>query len=247
MWTEPDDDSAPFLAGLRGAPMWEQEMIWHDAHTFPGWVPAAVRDGCALEFRRASRRLTIVQAHFGRFERVLGVDLLYYRHETENFVLVQYKRFSRELDRWVYRPASDDSLPTELERMDRVTAVASSENDAKDFRIAPAPCFIKLCRPTYFHPSNTSLITGMYLPLAYWKYLCADAKHRPVIEYDSIDRWMDNDLFTSLVADSWIGSSGTSTQAISRLVADAFDGGRSVVLAYEEGQGRKRRGRYGRG
>ena len=61
--------------------------------------------------------LTILNCNRQPLEQTLGVDLIYYSHRFDSFVLVQYKRMSEGTQGAEYRPGNDPSHEKELERM----------------------------------------------------------------------------------------------------------------------------------
>ena len=63
--------------------------------------------------------LTILNCNRQPLEQTLGVDLVYYSHRFDSFVLVQYKRMSEGKRGAEYRPRNDPSHEKELKRMIR--------------------------------------------------------------------------------------------------------------------------------
>ena len=85
-----------------------------------------------------------------------------------------------------------------------------------------------------FAPRN--LIGGMYLPLAYWDLLAASPvtdgpRGGTIFSYDNVSRRLGNDLFVNLVHGGWVGSRAESTEAMTEIVGQGLDAGRSVTVA----------------
>jgi hypothetical protein len=164
----------------------------------------------------------------------LGVDLIYYQETRASLTLVQYKAMERDSDDWYYRPASDGHIAEQLDRMravDEKCLLSALPGD--DYRLSAAPCWIKLCRSENVIPRTDELIRGMYLTRAYFERLkddpetpCRGERGAVRFSYGTVPRYLDNTTFAQLVADGWIGSSGTATGLIrsrSRLAAPASE------------------------
>jgi hypothetical protein len=179
-WTAPDEP-APYLQGLSRVSLREDTLIQNDASLMPGWEQLG-RDivGAATFTRRpfarvGPERLTVMNVNRTSVEHNLGVDLLYYHHNYRLFALVQYKRLRRKSNgdgydgaddrELVYRPDGDDNLTRELARMRQIGIAEFAPQSTGEFRLYAGTCYIKLCKPFIFDPTETDLIQGMYLPL----------------------------------------------------------------------------------
>jgi hypothetical protein len=202
-------------------------------------------------FSQGQHRLRIGNVNSTPLERVLGVDLIYRHLSSDTFVLVQYKKMSRNAKgSWGYRP--DAQLNAELERMRKVDeSDVGPMEDPKTWRLFPKGCFVKLVRPPeYLDPSSDRLLRGIYLPVPYLDELLEHGtalgpRGGQWLGYDTIDRYMTTTLFVSLVREGWIGTRGVATRAIEGLVGAAVGRGDSVMIAEEIGDqtGFDRRGR----
>lgn len=228
----------------------EDAMVSHDAARFPQWVARPGGRPDWHTFTDGDSHLRIGNVNKTRLENVLGVDLIYHHIEADTLVLVQYKRMKKDgAGDWYYRP--DKQLEKELERMRRVDAVIAMDDSATTWRLHPRGCVLKLVRqPKEFDPGSDRLLQGIYLPLQYLDELLADPctltdRGARRLGYSTIDRYIANELFVSLVRQGWIGTRGVTTKAVSAIIDAAVNAGRSVVLAEEWGQqtGAKRRGR----
>jgi len=238
-WTGLNGNS--YLDSLAYTPR-EEILIAHDAVRFPGWKAMPGSEPDWLRFSDGRRHLRIGNIDATPLERRLGVDLVYRHIEADTFVLVQYKKMSKDRKgRWSYRP--DAQLAEEMSRMRRVdsAADASAHLDATTWRLNPRACFLKLVAPPRtFDPAADRLLSGIYLPLSYLDQLL---KHDSTLGprggrrlgYDNVDRYITTGMFTSLVREGWIGSRGITTQALSKIVEGSLERDRAVVVAEEAG------------
>jgi hypothetical protein len=155
-----------YLSRLAYVPR-EEVLSRYDASRFPGWQPMTGNRIDWTLFTDGNRSLRVGDVNATKLERILGVDLIYRHLDSDTFVLVQYKKMTRDAHRkWSYRP--DTQLDAELERMRKVdtTAVDAAANPAT-WRLYPRGCFLKLVRPPeFFDPTSDRLLSGIYLPPA---------------------------------------------------------------------------------
>lgn len=241
-----------YLDSLAYSPR-EEVLIAHDAVRFPGWQSLPGGDPDWIQFSDGARHLRIANVDATPLERRLGVDLLYHHVEADTFVLVQYKKMTKDAEgRSWYRP--DAQLAEEIARMQRVDRdpEVNTNANAETWRLHPRACFLKLVvPPRTFDPTADRLLSGIYLPLAYLEELLKhDSTLGPKggrrLGYDNVDRYITTGLFTDLVRQGWVGSRGVTTQALSLIVKTSLDRGRSVVVAEESGKVRGAIRRSGR-
>lgn len=232
---------APFLAGLRASRMREDQMLTHDARTFPGWALIAQHQvGTATFQKRDGEYLTIYNVNRTTIENALGVDLVYYNHRYDAYVMVQYKRLLRDgrSDGDPVFRLSGGSYETELEKMRQfVSANPVPQCDRPDrYRLEPAAFYLKLCEAETLTPLSGDLIKGMYVPLPYWEALLASGvlvgrRGGLSVSFRNMRRHLPNGSFVQLVQDGWIGSRGTTSDAITRMIRTRLEEGVSVLLA----------------
>lgn len=90
---------ASFLHGLEPSPLLREDtMINHDSNVFGAWSLARRYQVGAVEFVRRDQRLTILIANRTPLETTLGVDLVYYNHQYDSFVLgtIQAAKIGRQ-------------------------------------------------------------------------------------------------------------------------------------------------------
>lgn len=197
-WIPPTDSKAPFLKGLTTAKLLEDPMIIHDSLTFGDWEMGEHDQVGTITFANREERVTIWNVNRHPVEETLGVDLLYYNHRYDSYVMVQYKRmklekfevkekddyddyYEGEIDednnhtghqQWVYRP--EKNYYDEIERMhefERICVSDENVNDINDYRYNSQVFYFKLCNAESVNLNSSEMIRGLYLPLEYWDRL----------------------------------------------------------------------------
>jgi hypothetical protein len=239
-WTPADDgEPAPFLRGLAPSYLIEDQMIARDASFFGDWsrLPQQHLTGAA-EFGRDGERLTVWNVNRTALEHALGVDLLYYHHRYQSYMLVQYKAMERPNSgsEAVFRP--DEGTAEQVQRMCEFCAEnpdSGPDNEANLYRLHPGAFLFKLCPRIVFEPDSTGLIKGMYLPLDYYQLLItsgqvAGPRGGTALTYESVGRYLNNTMFVELVQRGWIGSRASVSDAVS-LAAQQARTGRDLIVA----------------
>jgi hypothetical protein len=235
-WT--DNPRVPFLEGLAEFRVTEDNLIAHDAQVFGDWDRLRSSIIGITSFHKGGRELIVVNANRTPIEQTLGVDLLYYTHDYEAYVLVQYKRLRKGSKAWEFRPSGDRNFAPELARMRAIARPGPDKGDPNDHRLGENFCFIKFCKPTTRLAAAASgeLSAGMYLPLDYFDKLVASEqitgpRGGVVVSYDTVGRWLSNSSFISLVERAWVGTRGLTTAQVTEVVEHALAAEHSVVLA----------------
>ena len=235
VWKRPKDADAPYLAGLIKEPN-EQALIEADTHPiidFGQGVQGRRRDIEVLV--EGDRRLEIVNVNATQVEARLGTDLIYYHHNTQSFVFVQYKRIP-------YGAKSirvDARLRSQLDRMEKAASLSRPPRTPEDWRLSSDPCFVKLAQwepgedPTDMTPGK-----GLYLPVSYVRLLLEDPRIRGArggtyLGYDTVSRYLTNTEFIDLVKTGLVGTVGTTVEALDRLVRERLEDQQSVMVAVE--------------
>jgi|SRR5579859_175548 len=235
----PDSSPAPFLRNIGSATLIEDQMVAHDAQVFGDWQLIKSYVVGAAEFFKRGERLTVMNVNRHPIERTLGVDLIYYHHHYQSYVLVQYKRLVKgnTSGQWGYRP--DRQFRAELKRMRQFEATHGRPPKAAavgEYRLNPGTFYFKFCRSVIYQPLSTDLIQGMYIPMRYWSLLAKSptlqGRQRGIrITYDNVGRHIDNTQFIDLVQHGWIGSRSLTSHAIGPLIEQLLAGSNSVILA----------------
>ncbi len=183
------DAETPFLVGLRELRLTEDAIVDYDAGVFGDWEPISEHLVGIVQFEQGDRRLTVVNANRTDIEKNLGVDLLYYSHNYEAYVLVQYKRLRKSDETWEFRPSQDRNFEGELQRMREIAEPGEDDGDPDEHRLGENFCFVKFCKPSTSATARTAkgeLSGGMYLPLDYLdKLLATDRLEGPRGEWRS--------------------------------------------------------------
>lgn len=248
-WREPTSQwgAQPYyLQGLQDQ-FDEHTIIASDARTLPGFdtIQRSARYHGALTFRgpRASRGITIINAHPGRIEELTGTDLIYWNEAYQSFVMVQYKAMRYESRRWTFRWQEGDGFERQIQRMEALrNSIERLEEDYEHphgYRFSSNPFFIKFCKRVAFDPATTRLFDGMYIPLDLWHRLHRSKRLRGklggnLVTYENVGRWLSNTKFVQMLTDSWVGTSPIQAESIDRLISNAFALSRGVVLGVHE-------------
>jgi hypothetical protein len=236
---EVDEEDTPFLGRLQRASLVEDQIINHDAGVFADWDLVRQSVVGATDFEQEGKRLTVINVNRLAPEHSLGVDLIYYHHTYDAFVLVQYKRMRREeveeQERLVYRP---DAHHRDQVALMRQLGTPAEPTTPREYRLSPDACYFKLCNPETLDPYSTKLLSGMYLPLELSELLISSGEIAgpnggPAFSYETVERRLSNTLFTNLVQAGWVGSRGDVSARLRPIVEFMVENGRSVVLAVE--------------
>jgi len=234
-----EEEETPFLGRLQRASLVEDQIINHDATVFADWDLVRQSVVGATDFEQDGKRLTVINVNRLAPENSLGVDLIYYHHAYEAFVLVQYKRMRREeieeRERLVYRPGAHHR--DQVAQM-RQLGTPADPTTPREYRLNPDACYFKICNPETLDPYSTALLPGMYLPLELSELLIdsgeiAGPGGGPAFSYETVARRLSNTLFTDLVQTGWIGTRGDVSARLRPIVEFMVENGRSVVLAVE--------------
>jgi hypothetical protein len=236
----PGPDLAPFLQGIGRATLREDQHIAHDAERFLGWKITDNSFVGAKRFEKDGETLSVVNVNRTPLETTLGVDLIYCHHGIGSFVLVQYKRMVKRAgdSTFVYRPI-EPSYKKEIERMqawDRHLGGQRASGNPIEYRLHSGAFFFKLCGAVTLKPLSTDLITGMYLPLDYWLMLeqspeMKGKKGGVAFSFESVNRYITNSDFISLMRNGWVGSRGKGTEILKDVIEASVTGSRSAIVA----------------
>ncbi|OOQ59826.1 hypothetical protein [Mucilaginibacter pedocola] len=248
-----------FLSGLTAFTVYEDDVIAHDLHTFPGYEFVNKGDITGVvEFQNdEGEKLTVINANRKPLEKALGVDLIYFHRRYEAFVMVQYKIMDQRSasGEYYYNP-NQESHFDELARLQRVKAAIDGENPGlglKYYRFADCPLFFKLCRKINFKTTDHSLAPGMYIPLDQWELLLSDTSTEgpsggvQIGTHTLKRRYMNKDTFVDLVQAGFVGTTANASKKIGAFLEDAIAKGRSVIYTIDEKTGARKRNTAGKG
>ena len=238
VWKRPGETGAPYLAGLIREPV-EQSLIDQDTRPTQEWatgVPGGRRHDITV-LSDGNRRLEIANVNATPVESRLGTDLIYYHHNTQSFVFVQYKRIpTAEKHIWV-----DHRLYEQLDKLDNIAKMSSAPVIPEDWCLGSDPCFLKLAQWDPHEESfSMSPGRGLYLPVSYVRLLMKDSRTRGPrggvrLGYDTVPRYLANTDFIELVKSGLVGTVGTTVQDLDQLVTGRVEEGYGAVVAMETG------------
>ena len=234
MRTAPLPGESP-LAELRLAPS-EASLIDNDLRTFPGMEAQPQREDI-FRFTDGEHTLDVMNVNATGVESATGVDLIYYSHEYDCFVLVQYKRM--EADGRLRIAGIDARLPDQLKRMVSFDGFAQASADGTDpigYRLGPGSTFTKFAYPVVTPLREADLTRGLYVPSELLMRLhdggqLIGPRGGAAVTHDNLGRWLSNDQFAELVKKGWVGSSGISVQDVRDFVSASLQDGRVAVIA----------------
>jgi hypothetical protein len=233
---------ASFLSRLQEVSVREDLQIIHDQSTFPG-MEVARRDVVgSVVLRNGEQYLTILNCNRQPLEHTLGVDLIYYNHQFDSFVLVQYKRMIGGGSLGPeYRPQNDPNHDKELRRMLAAEKMLGAlpritNHDTDAYRLSERAFYVKLCETKTKVALDAGMVSGMYLPLALWRRVLKSPVVRGprggiVIRWGNCPRRFNNGEFTNLLRNGWIGSAARQSKALANIIENVLKSGRMLVLA----------------
>lgn len=232
--TAPLPDESP-LAELRLAPS-EASLIDNDLRNFPGMDAQPQREDI-VRFTDGQHTLDVMNVNATGIESATGVDLIYYSHDYDSFVLVQYKRM--EADGRLRIAGIDARLPDQLKRMvsfDVFGGALANGADPIAYRLGRGSTFTKFAYPVVAPLREADLTRGLYVPSDLLKRLHDDGQLKgprggEAVTHDNLRRWLSNDQFAELVKKGWVGSSGISAQDVRDFVTANLQDGRIAVIA----------------
>lgn len=235
---------APFLSQLEVVRLREDPQIAIDHINFPGMEIARKDMVGSVVFggREGDGYLTILNCNRQPLEESLGVDLIYYSHRFESFVLVQYKRMrERKNGTPLYRPGSDPDHDKEIKRMRAAERAMRDLPRTRDtgtdtYRLSSRPFYMKLCEPKAKAALDAGMVSGMYIPLGLWRRQLRSPETKGprdgvVMNWDTCTRRFSNSEFTRLLSRGWIGSKPGRSAYLSSVIENVLGSGRMLVLA----------------
>ncbi|MGN6370353.1 MAG: hypothetical protein ACTHN5_19025 [Phycisphaerae bacterium] len=239
---------APFLSQLSGTRLREDPQINHDHVSFPGMEVAErhMVGSIVMGNWLSGEQLTILNCNRQPLEQTLGVDLIYYNHRFDSFVLVQYKRMDAGDGRTpVYRPDNDASHDKELQKMSDVDEMLKGlppeeRAELASYRLSERPFYLKLCESKVKAALDAGMVSGMYIPLDLWRRLLKSPnivgnQGGRAISWQNCSRKFNNGEFTNLLRHGWIGSATGQSKTLSSIIERVLSSGRMLVLAATSG------------
>jgi hypothetical protein len=177
----------------------------------------------------------VLLANKNKIELAAGVDLLYFVHDYQAIVLVQYKRVRRVRNDLTV--TLDDQLDAERRRMVAIESEfrnATIEATLEGCRLADKICFFKLCE-TEQSAEISDLSRGRYVDVGTWAVMDRlGVMTGPLggrrLRYDDVTRYLNNSAFAELVSEGWVGSVPSNFEPLLDYVFERYGAGRAVIL-----------------
>ncbi|MGW0323454.1 hypothetical protein [Nocardia sp. NPDC003183] len=223
------------LRQLRLSPS-EASLIDNDLRNFPGMNGEPHAEDI-VRFTDEEHTLDVMNVNATGIEAATGVDLIYFSHDYDCYVLVQYKRMDSEAGARI--AGVDARLPNQLRRMvafDALSHMQSGGPEPTTFRLGAGATYTKFAYPVVSPQKESDLTNGMYVPSELLKRL-HDGGHLigprggAAITHSNLRRWLSNSQFAALVKMGWVGSSGLSAADINDFVSSSLTDGRIAVIA----------------
>ncbi|MCO5949837.1 hypothetical protein [Mucilaginibacter flavidus] len=247
-WQAGDDGiGQSFLSGLKEFAVYEDDVISHDLHAFPGFeqVKGNHITGVVEFESQDGDKLTVINANRKPLEKAMGVDLIYFHRRYKSFVMVQYKMMdqrSEENNDLYYNPnqVSHNEELKRLKALQKTIAALGKGTGLNAYRFADCPLFFKLCKKFEMKWDDDSVAPGMYIPLNQWELLLNDestlgSRGGRQLGYRTVrKRFLHKDTFIDLVQSGFIGTCDEATEKIGLFIEDALAMGHSVMYAVDE-------------
>jgi|SanBayMetagenome_1026888.scaffolds.fasta_scaffold12621_2 hypothetical protein len=216
----------------------EDSLIFHDLTSmkFKSWVESIDnKRPNTRTFKQGARRLTITNVNRNReYEGTLGVDFLFYNHDFNLFVMIQYKVWQKDDDGFFYR--WNNQYQKDINRMkycEESFFIPKENQDIKSYRLNTNPFYFKLCESDQFS-YDQKLIGGIYLPYDYLNQNMNErlgTKNGRIVRPQNFPHKIHNDLFINLVRKGLIGSTNINESELDSIILSCINNGNSVTLA----------------
>lgn len=243
-WQVPGGGSgiSSYLDGMPKKVIREDAMIVNDLHQLPDFLPedfASSEKRTFIDSRRPNVQLTVTMANRAKLEEQTGADLIYHNDTHKNFILVQYKAMTERDGDPEFRWSEGGNFLKQIALMYKFHKELKnipSGKSGKNYRFTDNPFFLKFCKKTVFNPDEAKMITGMYLPLDYWKIADRTGQFRgkhdgKVINYENVGRYMNNTEFAKLVSGSWVGTTVDQSFCLAKMIREILETGKTVTFA----------------
>ncbi len=244
-WDIKADNTPAFLRNIDSVAMREDQMIINDFRCFGDWSILQEFKNNVAVFSDGKKKISIMNANRTRIENIIGVDLIYYNHNEESYIFVQYKRLLNESQDWRYRPLNDRSLYQELKRMNKYLELIEEtpeSNTIENYRYNKEPFYFKFSQDVQDLYTN-DLCKGIYITKSYFDLLLnseltTGPQGGKYFSYTNVKNYFNNTLFISLVQSGLIGTKIRSSKLISEILYNSIKDGKSIILASSENRQR---------
>ncbi|GLS05278.1 hypothetical protein GCM10007860_24280 [Chitiniphilus shinanonensis] len=187
-------------------------------------------------------RVTIVDKT--ALETVLGIDLIIYHTCYQSFLLLQYKRMTKNAKgKWTYPISPSSRLHDQLKKT-RVFMNAAADTQAPaptlwNYRLNEDPFFFKFCQEHSPTARNENLIPGITLSADHLSHFLTLPESEGegdgrLVGYHNCPRYLNNTEFTQLAQMGWIGAGVQSAELMRKVLEANRAGNRSAMFAVIE-------------
>lgn len=237
--TERADRANSVLELLDAIPIHERSLLEHDARIFQSLVGRRPYQSAAFD-GNGQRSVRVHITDQTDLESVLGIDLIIYSTLYDNFLLLQYKRMSRNGDGWFYGISPSSNLHQQLQRMNAFQAATSSSAPLSpslwSYRLNEVPFYFKFCEEVRPTARDASLVPGITMSADHLGEFLRLPEAKPKgsglsIGYKNCPRYLSNTEFVQLAQAGWIGAGRQSTALMKEVLTANAEGGRAAMLA----------------
>lgn len=234
--------SSNFLDNISSRYLQEESALQNDLFNWPDSI-AEHKSGIGT-FKQGDRTLNVVYANRNSLEKTLGVDLIYYNVYYQLFALVQYKLMTSdgndEAPKFGYRP--DNQMYEELKRMNDFAIKFATQAPCKsgrDFRWNNDGFFFKLVQNQSFMIGSGELSPGMYIPREYMNFLhnseSVKGPRKGIhLNFNNVERYLSNSEFVNAINRGWLGTNGTTSEMLEKIVKSFLETGKALIIATEQ-------------
>lgn len=224
-------------------PVYERSMIEHDGALFQSLLQVEPGDS-AIFSNGHDRSVRIWVTDRTDLEQVLGIDLIVYSTQYNNFLLLQYKRMRKDGDGWSYSISPSSNLKNQLAQMmefqslveQSIVRASAIPPSLWSYRLNEDPCYFKFCEHFRPNASDASLVPGITLSATHLNTFLTLPQARGIqggtkVGYQNCPRYLNNTEFIQLARAGWIGGGQAYTNMMRDLLHANMEGGRTAMLA----------------
>jgi hypothetical protein len=230
-WNIINCDTPYFLKHLGALNLREDQLIINDFTCFGDLKVIKEYKNTICTLSNGRNTVSIIYANRTPLENNIGVDLIYYGHNYQTFIFVQYKRLAEEKKNFIYRANNDKSLIKELDRMNNLKTHIIE--DEYDYRINNEIFYFKFCKEKQ-DIFTKDMCQGFYIPKDFFDLIYNRQKkgNKSIIfSYDVVERYLNNTLFIELIKSGLIGTKNVNAGNISKIINETLESGKSLILA----------------
>ncbi len=223
-------------------PIQERSLLEHDSRLFKVLLGERPYHS-AIFSNEADRSVRVLVVDQTNIETVLGIDLIIYSTNFENFLLLQYKRMKKGNKGWSYPISPSSNINDQLASMSSFRAATKSHSGSLpslwSYRLNDEPFYYKFCEQFRPNARDDSLVPGITMCENHLREFISLQEARGPQEglsigYHNCPRYLNNTEFIQLARGGWIGAGPKAVSLIQNVLEANSNGGRSSMLAVIE-------------